>query len=303
MSVLEPAQEQGKKYQERIRDSPWKWPYQEGSDIQKRRWTSWRHRVRTPAEEILDRKKLRVKRGEIYDRNGLILATNDELESVYAYPKEIKSIEEVSEKLSKILNLSKNELINKFKKKRNFVWIKRQISPKQAELIKSLKIPGINFEKEYKRFYPNRDLGSHIIGFCNIDSVGVEGIEKSMDSYLIPEDLYYKKKKSYRMGSNVILTIDANIQAIGDTIIKKNIINENADSGSLILLDGKTGEILSMSNYPNFDPNNYKKYDQKVFRNISVFNQFEPGSVLKIFTTASLLDNNKLSLNDFFGRA
>jgi len=252
--------------------------------------------------DILETNNYNVKRGDILDRNGLLLAVSDELESVYANTFEIKSIENISFKLSKILNIPQQEIKYKLKQKKNFIWIKRQINPKQAALIKKLKLKGIGLKKEYKRFYPNKELASHVVGFCNIDSRGQEGIEKGMDVFLTPDlsNIKYENEENDIKGSDVILTIDANIQAFSDIILKESVLKENADSGSLIMADGRSGEILCMSNYPNYNPNDYKEYKQSIFRNYAIFNQFEPGSVFKIFSLASLLDKDLIDETDFY---
>lgn len=259
--------------------------------------------LRSPEDYIiLEKGEYTVRRGDIYDRNGHLLAVSDELESVYANPREIISIEYISDKLSKALNIPQNKIVEIVSQKKSFVWVKRQVTPKQAELIRILKMPGIGLKKEYKRFYPNKRLASHILGFCNIDSRGVEGIEKGMDPYLISNigEKDFLELNNEKEGLNITLTIDSNIQALSERIITRSVKNENADAGSLLLLDGKTGEILSMANYPDFDPNYYKDFTQKDFRNYLIFNQFEPGSVFKIFTLASLLDSSSITSSDFF---
>jgi len=241
------------------------------------------------------------KRGDIYDRNGVLLAVSDELYSVYANPKEIKSVEEAGIKLSPILNMPQDKIIEKIKTNKSFIWIKRQVSPKQSQMIKDLKLNGISLQAEYKRLYPGKRLASHILGFCDIDNNGQEGIEKSLNSSLIS----YKKLGSYdyskmESGNNVYLTIDAFIQAVAENTIKEAVIKENADYGSLILMNGKTGEVLSMANFPDFDPNSYNEFQQKDFRNYSIFYLFEPGSVFKVFNIAALLDKGVLDKSDFF---
>lgn len=245
--------------------------------------------------------KLFFKRGDIYDRNGVLLAVSDELYSVYANPKEIKSFEVVSTKLSEILNIPQDIISEKLKSNKSFVWIKRQVSPKQSQMIRDLKLEGISLQTEYKRLYPGKRLASHILGFCDIDNNGQEGIEKSLNSDLIS----YKKLGSYdyskmESANNVYLTIDAYIQAFSENIIKNAVLREKADYGSLILMNGKTGEILSMANFPDFDPNNYNEFQQRDFRNYSMFYLFEPGSVFKVFNIAALLDMGVLNRSNFF---
>ena len=133
---------------------------------------------KTEEYNILESGEFIFKRGNILDKNGRILATSDELESLYANSKEIKSIEEASKKISKVLNIPQTSIINKLKEKKNFIWIKRQITPHEAKQIDSLKIKGLKLKKEYKRFYPNKNLASHILGFCNIDGRGVESCNR-----------------------------------------------------------------------------------------------------------------------------
>jgi len=244
---------------------------------------------------IIGENEISQKRGNIYDRNNHILAISDDLNSIYANPNEIKDKKALSIYLSKILNINKNDLEKKLLSKKNFVWIKRQITPLQVDTIKKEKIAGLYFKNEYKRFYPNKNLASHIIGFCNIDNSGVEGVEKSFDGYL-KENNNKKENTPY----NIKLTIDSFIQTVAEDALKNSVLNENAESGTLILLDGVTGEILTLANYPDYDPNFYSSYDQKYFRNSGIFNQYEPGSVFKVFVMALLMDANLLSKNDYF---
>ena len=137
--------------------------------------------------------------------------------------------------------------------------------------------------------------------FANIDNNGAEGIEKSLDNIL--KDKNSNKENSnnkYDGLSNIKLTIDSFIQAVAEDTLKNSVITENAESGTLILLDGKSGEILSMANYPDYDPNFYSSYNQRSFRNSAIFNQYEPGSVFKVFVMASLMDAGLLTKNDYF---
>lgn len=249
----------------------------------------------------IDSDVISQKRGNVYDRNGHLLATSDDLNSLYVNPNEIKDKESVSQFLSKILNIKKVEIDKKLNSKKNFIWIKRQITPLQVDLIREREITGVYFKNEFKRFYPNKNLASHIVGFCNIDNNGAEGIEKSLDNIL--KDKNSNKENSnnkYDGLSNIKLTIDSFIQAVAEDTLKNSVITENAESGTLILLDGKSGEILSMANYPDYDPNFYSSYNQRSFRNSAIFNQYEPGSVFKVFVMASLMDAGLLTKNDYF---
>ena len=198
--------------------------------------------------------------------------------------------------------MTKREIENKLKEKKSFVWIKRQITPQEVDQIKDEKIPGIGLKKEFKRFYPNKNLASQVLGFCDVDSQGIEGVEKSMDSYLISDVRKddFQPNSNIDDGLNLILTLDSNIQAFAEKSLKDEVINTDSEFGSFILLDGYSGELLAMANYPDFDPNSYQKYSSRNYRNNAVFNQFEPGSVMKVFSLLSLLDNQSIDENDFF---
>jgi cell division protein FtsI (penicillin-binding protein 3) len=240
-------------------------------------------------------------RGDIYDKNNKLLATSLVVDSVYANPKEIKDKNRTISIISQILELNKNVVSEKIKLNKNFVWLKRQISPVKADLLKKYNLEGVYFKKEYKRFYPNKNIASQIIGFCNIDNNGVEGVEKSFDSYLLPT---FKSNNLSQnddiIGNNITLTIDSNIQAIAESVLKTSIIDENAESGTLVFADGTSGEVIALANYPDFDPNRYTDFNQKYFRNLAIFNQYEPGSVFKIFTIASILDAGLMTKDEYF---
>ncbi|MCG8569302.1 MAG: transpeptidase family protein [Spirochaetes bacterium] len=258
--------------------------------------------VNIPAADYIIREgKYSIKRGDIVDSHYRILAVSDEMISLYANPYEIKKKEQTALELSTLLNLSYQEISSKLESDKNFVWIKRKIPLHYQKLIKEKKLTGIYITKEYQRFYPNRKLASHILGFCDIDNRGVEGVENIFNPYLFPEeplsDLQLEDKKN---GLNVQLTIDSTIQAFSENILAKMVQQEHAESASIILMDGLNGEILAMANYPDFDPNLYQNSSQKYFRNTAIFNQYEPGSVIKIMTIASLLDMQMINEQSVF---
>lgn len=252
-----------------------------------------------PADFMIREGKFTIQRGEIVDRNYKMLAVSDELVSIYANPNEIKGKEETARKLALNLELPYTTLVSRLERGRNFVWLERQVSPARAEKIKSLKLKGIYFSPEFKRFYPNKNLASHILGFCNIDNKGTEGIEKQMDNYLLNTDIKSSKITNNK-GLNIQLTIDANIQAIAEKVLAEGVEREKAASASLLLVDGISGEILAMANSPDFNPNKYNTYSQRTYRNSAIFNLFEPGSVFKIFTMAALLDNENIDQDTVF---
>ncbi len=247
---------------------------------------------------IYEKNEFNFNRGNIYDRNGKILAISNSLYSLYANPTEIVKKKEAAEKISNILNIKSNEILTKINTNKNFVWIKRFLTDDEYNNLIKENIKGIYFKKEYKRFYPNNNLFSHTLGFTNIDNRGVEGIEKAFDNILVSEIEINEKIDNKEF--NLYLTIDANIQAVAEYVLKQGVEKESADIGSLLFIDGKTGEIIAMANYPAFNPNNFTEYKQEDFRNAIIFNQYEPGSVFKIFTLSSLLDKGYISENDYW---
>jgi len=249
-----------------------------------------------------------IERGKIYDRNNRLLSISVELNSCHADPEKIKDKIATSKIISNTLLIPERDVYNKLTSKstqnKNFVWIdrhiKRELSENLSENLKNSNIKGVYFTKEYKRFYPNNKLASHILGFCDIDNNGIEGIEKTFNDYLSPKNLPNTNSNIKQKGYNLSLTIDSNIQMFAEDSIRNGVINEKAESGTLILADGKTGELLALANYPDFDPNNFSKYNQEKFRNIAIFNQYEPGSAFKIFSIAPLLDSGLITNNEHF---
>ena len=252
---------------------------------------------------------LEPKRGTIYDRNMKELAVSIELESIYLIPKEIDDSKKTIQKLLKVINIKKNKLLKSLKEKKNFVWVKRKIEPDQARKIKEFNIKGAGFLKEYKRFYPKRDLAGHVIGFVGTDNKRLEGLEFLHDDHLRGEsrqilverdalgrNLYFKDidSKYPLIGYDLILTIDEVIQYIAEKELKKQVIKTNAKRGIIIIMDPHSGEILALAEIPGFNPNIFAKYDSLIWRNRAITDGYEPGSTFKIIAAASALEENKV---------
>lgn len=246
----------------------------------------------------LQENRVVINRGEIVDRNSRILAINDEMHSIYANPRDIQDKQAAAKIISETLSIDYNEIYQKLRSNRKFIWIKRFASPDESKRITALKLRGVNFVKEYKRIYPNKSLASHILGFCNIDNQGVEGIEKTFNQTLLNSNI--DESLSLPKGNNIQLTIDSSLQAIAEKTLKSAAVKEGAEIGTLILIDGYNGDILAMANYPDYDPNRFSSFSQREFRNNSVFYQFEPGSVMKVFSIASVIDNGGITENTVF---
>lgn len=248
---------------------------------------------------------LQSKRGDIFDRNLKELAVSVEVDSIFAQPNKIESPRTVSKVLSPILGVSSIELERKLRGEAGFVWLKRQVDLKdeQRQIVKEL--DGIGIMKESRRYYPNRQLASNIIGFTGLDANGLEGIERYYDSMLKGSSARFMGEKDamgrtlvYQdldkavplEGMEVELTIDKTIQYVAEKALKKAVDKYNAVGGTAIVMDPATGEILAMANQPSFDPNEVGRFDVGHWKNRAVTDVYEPGSTFKLFLIAAALD-------------
>lgn len=244
-------------------------------------------------------------RGAIYDSTGAALAVSLELDSLYAEPKRIKEPTVLAEKLAPHLNISRATLIEKLDSDRGFVWIARQLPPDTAVRIRGLKLPGIGFAKENKRFYPNFEMASHVLGFTGMDPGGLEGLERYYDSTVLGKtglllterdalgrDVARKDPLIQEAvpGKNLHLTLDKNIQYFAEKELAQAVIKSRAKNGMAVVMDPWSGKILALANYPTFNPNSFRQYPNFNLRNRSVSDSFEPGSTFKIFLLAAALE-------------
>jgi len=255
------------------------------------------------------------KRGTIFDRNMRVLAVNLNCDSVYANPREIINTRNVARKLSQILHINENVLMQKLSRDKSFIWIKRKISPPESSLIKRSKIEGVGLIKESKRFYPDRSLACHVLGTVDIDNNGLEGLELYYNKYLKGEngwlistqDARRKLLESYqdefvepKNGMALVLTIDEVIQSIAERELFKVYEKYNAKGASIIVMDPNNGDILALANFPNYDLNDYRKRPAESIKNRAINDFFEPGSVFKIVTASVALEEKAVNLSDKF---
>ena len=245
-------------------------------------------------------------RGTLFDRNKKPLATSVWATSIYLNPKEVKDPDKLARAISKPLGLSRKKLISLTRSNKPFVWIKRGEDPGTGKKIEAMGLAGVGFAEEPKRIYPNGSLLGQAIGFTNIDLKGVEGLEYSFEKMLAGKpatarirtdgkgnrisDVLLNAKEQSTKGNDVLLTVDSNIQHITEVALEKGIKKMKADRGAALLMNPQTGEILSMASYPFFDPNRFGEFSQKTRKNLPVWMSFEPGSTLKVFLAATLLE-------------
>lgn len=254
-------------------------------------------------------------RGRIIDSKGRDLALDIRLDSLYAVSRDIKNKEQVATDLSRILGIDRGVILEKLQRDKLFVWIARKIPEAQSAAIKRLKVKGLSFVKESQRMYPNGETACHLIGFTDIDNIGLEGIELNYNSFLkgvpgwrlVQKDAKQRELISKEMGVvppvdgyNIHLTIDSVIQAIAEKALNETCEKYNADGGSITVLDPKTGDVLAMAVYPKYDPNNAKASKTEDRRNRAITDLFEPGSVFKSYTLSSIVENKTFPLSEVF---
>lgn len=254
------------------------------------------------------------RRGDILDRQRRILAKSISCYSVFADPALVNDPELVAKILSANLGVSKNNLLGNLKKKKRFIWVKRKISWEKKEKIKSLKLEGIGFIREEKRFYPQGNLSAAVIGIANIDNKGLEGLELVYNDYLSGKDGWVRVLKDSasrevilssqiitpQEGADIILSLDAQIQYWTEEYLEKAIKDFKAVSGSAVVMNALNGEVLALANYPSFNPNELGKVLPEQMRNYAVADMFEPGSVFKVVTLLAAVNEDKFTDQDKF---
>lgn len=264
-----------------------------------------------------DLRSIRVKsipsaRGIISDRNGEPLAVSVPVEAVWADPATIFKENALSQTqswyaLADVLGLNREGLINKIKRneKRRFIYLQRQVSPAMANYIRELKLPGIGLKSESRRYYPAGEVSAHLVGVTGIDGHGLEGVERSYDEWLtgeegkktirkdrygrVVENIAWQDKQE---GKSLQLTIDQRLQAIAYRAIKQAVADHRATSGSVVMMDVKTGAVLAMVNAPSYNPNNRSDWQSYKMRNRVITDSMEPGSTIKPFVVLAALEND-----------
>jgi cell division protein FtsI (penicillin-binding protein 3) len=245
-------------------------------------------------------------RGVIADRNGEPLAVSTPVDSVWVHPGQLLEYPENIKPLAALINANAEELERKLTQRsgKEFVWLLRRSNPDVADKIRALKIPGVYLQKEYRRFYPTGEVTAHVIGFTNIDDIGQEGLELAYDSWLAGSPgrkRVIKDRKGQTVeevelikesdpGNDLRLTIDKRLQYLAYRELKSTVLKHGARSGSVVVLDVDSGEILAMVNQPSYNPND-SGHDTDSMRNRAVTDVIEPGSVIKPIAITSVLEN------------
>jgi len=253
--------------------------------------------------------KIPAHRGIITDRNGEPLAVSTPVDSIWVNPREIVRAPDRIGQLAAVLDTDPDELARRLTRNidREFLYLKRHMRPSDAAAIVGLKIPGVAVEREYQRYYPAGEVVGHVVGFTNIDDVGQEGLELAFNHWLagrpgkrrvlkdrlgrIVEDV--DLLQSPNPGRELATSIDLRIQYLAYRELKAAIQRSGAASGSIVVLDVATGEVLAMVNQPTYNPNNRSQFTAAKYRNRAITDIFEPGSSMKTLIIAAALESGQ----------
>jgi len=266
------------------------------------------------ADRYLARVEVPAHRGLITDRRGDVLALSTPVDSIAANPRVLGTDAQQTVVLAKALEVDPEELRARLARygQRHFVYLKRRMPPAEAahvmNVVKAHGIAGVHVEREYKRYYPAGEVFAHVLGFTDVDDGGQEGLELAFDTALrgeagtklvlrdgrrqVVDDV--ENIRSPRAGNHLALSIDQRLQFIAYRELKAAVKRHNAVSGSLVLLDARTGEVLAMVNQPSFNPNGDRSNRAGRLRNRALTDVFEPGSTMKPFTVAAALDKGTI---------
>ncbi len=259
-------------------------------------------------------------RGMVTDRNGEQLAVSVPVQAVWADPKTVHDSGALDnskawQALAEVLGLDIKELTSRIADpRRRFVYLQRQITPSVAEYIGKLHLPGVYLRRESRRYYPSGEISAHIVGMTNIDGSGIEGVERSFNEWLtgVPAERKVRKDRQGRVIENIgvvkegkkandlMLSIDQRLQSLAYRSLKYATEVNKATSGSLVLLDVVTGEVLAMVNTPSYNPNNRGQYQGFRARNRTVTDTYEPGSTVKPLVAVSALEHGVTNWSEVF---
>ena len=253
--------------------------------------------------------RISAHRGSITDRHGEPLAISTPVDSIWANPRELAPAVDSVPRLAKLLELDAQELIRRITRSidREFLYLKRHVSPDKSAQVMSLKLPGINVQREYRRYYPSGEIVGHLVGFTDIDDQGLEGLELAFNHWLSGEPGAKRVLKDRlgrsvenvesirpaRHGRELRTSIDLRIQYLAYRTLKAAVHAHGAKSGSIVVLDVESGEVLAVVNQPAYNPNNRGAYQPDSYRNRAITDLFEPGSSIKPLVIAAALESGR----------
>jgi cell division protein FtsI (penicillin-binding protein 3) len=254
-----------------------------------------------------------AKRGDIVDRRGRVLATSVDADTIYAVPTEIENAaaatREICDALGDCDAKDRQSLAEKLGQHKAFAYVRRQVAPDQAQRVAALNLDGIGFIKESKRFYPNKELAAHLLGWVGIDNTGLSGLEYTYDpqirgkagTILVHTDArrhaFSRFERPPTSGSSIELTIDEYLQHIAERELHAGVLENRAAAGAAIIMNPHTGEILAIANEPTFNPNAFRDFGDDDRRNRAVQDLYEPGSTFKVVTASAAIEEKVLPID------
>lgn len=253
--------------------------------------------------------ELPASRGRILDRNGLILAASVPAPSLWAIPKDLEADKAQRRQLAKLLGMTGAELESRLAENANFVWLRRQVDDPVAQAVLALKLKGVHQVREYKRKYPEGESAAHVVGFTNVEEKGQEGIELAFERELAGRDGTRRviKDRLGRVvedigesvapvdGRDITLSIDSKVQFFAYQRVRDAVAEHKAKSGSVVVLDAQTGEVLALANYPSYNPADRRKLNGAQLRNRAMTDTFEPGSTMKPFIASLAMETGRVT--------
>ena len=255
-------------------------------------------------------------RGEIHDRRGRLLAWSVDADTVYAVPTDIDDPAATAAALCDALDAcdeaQRRVIERRLDRDRAFAYVDRKISPAAAQRVAALDLDGVGFMKEDRRFYPNRELAGHLIGYVGVDNQGLGGVESTYDHeisgrpgrMLIQTDarrrVFSRVERPPTPGATIELTIDKYLQHVAERELRAAVREHDADGGTVVMLDPETGELLAVASEPSFNPNAFGGASPAALRNRAVQDVYEPGSVFKLVTTSAALEERLVARDELF---
>ena len=255
-------------------------------------------------ERVID---ISATRGRITDRHGDVLAVSTPVRSIWAIPEDAELAPAQARNLAALLEIDVREVNRKLASESDFVYVKRQLPPDQADRVAALNLPGIHQKNEYRRYYPSGEVMAHMVGFTGVEDTGQEGIELAFNSQLsgkpgsrrvikdrrgnVVEDV--QSVNPPQEGKDIVLALDSKVQYLAYSHLKQALEENRAKAGGVVVLDARSGEILALANLPTYNPNNRVKLVGAQLRNRALTDSFEPGSTMKPFTAALALETGK----------
>lgn len=272
-------------------------------------WLQADHLQEIATKQRFHQFEITAPRGAITDRNGRTLAESIEVPSIAAIAPEVP--QEKVPALARALDIPVGKLTARLKGRNGFVWLSRQVSPTMAEKVNAMDIPGIRIEHEWRRFQPMGPETGHVLGFVGIDGKGLEGLERSFNKRLggepgirqvrrdarghsLPGGVWLQEAKP---GQNLQLTIDGNLQSIAYAALSEAVQSQHALGGSVVIMNPRDGSVLAMTNWPGYNPNNFREFRPGQWRNRAITDVFEPGSTMKPFTLAAAMQSGRWQYN------